>query len=176
MKFILLYVRLWWFYIFYSQHCFLFIYIISDIPIFLLRLFFDTTILVLGLNTVRASVYGELAPECVDAYFKYGRALLYKAQDEADILGDMPKKEEKSHANSDKNGSLKSVKSGESSSTSVVVDANKNGGSTQQDEVLNDGECHCLRFYVKYFHYCQLKVAMCAPLLPSTIFRYLMSQ
>lgn len=66
----------------------------------------------------------------------------------------MPKKEDKSHANSDKDGSLKSAKSVESSSTSVVVDANKNGSSTQQDEVLNDGECHCLRFYVIYSHYC----------------------
>ncbi|KAK1363874.1 NASP-related protein sim3 [Heracleum sosnowskyi] len=89
---------------------------------------------------IRASVYGELAPECVDAYFKYGRALLYKAQDEADILGDVPKKEEKSQVNSDKGGSLKSVKSGESSSASVVVDTNKNGSSTQQSEVVNDGD------------------------------------
>lgn len=77
---------------------------------FLPRLFYDTIILVLGYNTVRASHYGELAPECVDAYFKYGRALLYKAQDEADVLGVVPKKEEKSHANSDKEGSIKTQK------------------------------------------------------------------
>lgn len=31
--------------------------------------------------------YGELAPECTSAYYKYGCALLFKAQDEADPLG-----------------------------------------------------------------------------------------
>lgn len=41
----------------------------------------------------RVAHYGELAAECVNAYYKYGSALLEKAQAEADPLGNMPKKE-----------------------------------------------------------------------------------
>ncbi|WOH10036.1 hypothetical protein DCAR_0729497 [Daucus carota subsp. sativus] len=89
---------------------------------------------------IRASHYGELSPECVNAYFKYGRALLYKAQDEADVLGAVPKKEKPYENSDDKDGSLRSVKSVESSATSVVVDASKNGSSTHQDEVLNEDD------------------------------------
>lgn len=40
---------------------------------------------------IRAEKYGELAPECATTYYKYGCALLYKAQEEADPLGDVPK-------------------------------------------------------------------------------------
>lgn len=39
----------------------------------------------------RVAHYGELAPECANAYYKYGYALLFKAQEEADPLGDVPK-------------------------------------------------------------------------------------
>lgn len=42
---------------------------------------------------VRVEHYGELASECVNAYYKYGTALLEKAQAEADPLGNMPKKD-----------------------------------------------------------------------------------
>ncbi|GLJ30740.1 hypothetical protein SUGI_0609190 [Cryptomeria japonica] len=35
---------------------------------------------------IRVAHFGELAPECATSYFKYGCALLYKAQDEADPL------------------------------------------------------------------------------------------
>ncbi|KAL6499210.1 hypothetical protein OROHE_026238 [Orobanche hederae] len=42
---------------------------------------------------IRVVHFGELAPECVTAYYKYGCALLRKAQEEADPLGSMPKKE-----------------------------------------------------------------------------------
>ena len=42
----------------------------------------------------RVEHFGELASECVKAYYKYGSALLEKAQAEADPLGNnMPKKE-----------------------------------------------------------------------------------
>ncbi|XP_039137221.1 NASP-related protein sim3-like [Dioscorea cayenensis subsp. rotundata] len=40
---------------------------------------------------IRVAHYGELAPECANAYYKYGYALLFKAQEEADPLGDVPK-------------------------------------------------------------------------------------
>lgn len=36
---------------------------------------------------VRTQHYGELAPECASAYYRYGSALLYQAQDNSDILG-----------------------------------------------------------------------------------------
>ena len=41
----------------------------------------------------RTAHYGELAPECASTYFKYGCALLYKAQEETDPLGNVPKSE-----------------------------------------------------------------------------------
>ncbi|XP_008792625.2 protein HGV2 isoform X3 [Phoenix dactylifera] len=40
---------------------------------------------------IRVAHYGELAQECASAYYKYGCALLYKAQEEADPLGNVPK-------------------------------------------------------------------------------------
>ncbi|XP_078437170.1 tetratricopeptide repeat (TPR)-like superfamily protein isoform X2 [Wolffia australiana] len=40
---------------------------------------------------IKAAHYGELAPECASSYYKYGCALLYKAQEEADPLGNVPK-------------------------------------------------------------------------------------
>ncbi|KAK9108752.1 hypothetical protein Sjap_016812 [Stephania japonica] len=42
---------------------------------------------------IRVAHYGEMAPECSSVYYKYGCALLYKAQEEADPLGSVPKKE-----------------------------------------------------------------------------------
>ncbi|KAI7839538.1 hypothetical protein COHA_006720 [Chlorella ohadii] len=36
---------------------------------------------------VRTEHYGELAPECASAYYRYGAALLYQAQDSADVFG-----------------------------------------------------------------------------------------
>ena len=56
----------------------------------------------------RVAHYGELAPECVHTYYKYGCALLYKAQEEADPLVDVPKKEDGSQHGSNKDGSVKS--------------------------------------------------------------------
>lgn len=85
----------------------------------------------------RASHYGELAIECVDSYYKYGCALLYKAQDEADILGSVPKKEQEKAQDSAKDESVKSVKNAESSATSV--DGEENGSSINQEEAPNDG-------------------------------------
>lgn len=35
----------------------------------------------------RVVLYGELAPECAYTYFKYGTALFYKAQEDADVMG-----------------------------------------------------------------------------------------
>lgn len=65
----------------------------------------------------RAAHYGELAPECVKLYYKYGCALLYKAQEEADPLGAVPKKEGESQSGKDE--SVKNVANGESSKASV---------------------------------------------------------
>ncbi|XP_020592116.1 protein HGV2 [Phalaenopsis equestris] len=40
---------------------------------------------------IRVANYGDLSPECASSYYKYGCALLYKAQEETDPLGDVPK-------------------------------------------------------------------------------------
>ncbi|GMH24098.1 hypothetical protein Nepgr_025941 [Nepenthes gracilis] len=71
---------------------------------------------------IRAAHYGELAPECVSAYYKYGSALLYKAQEEADPLAAMPKKDTESHQDFDKDGSVKNNENGDSYITSVNVE------------------------------------------------------
>ncbi|CAI9110053.1 OLC1v1010015C1 [Oldenlandia corymbosa var. corymbosa] len=93
---------------------------------------------------IRVALFGELAPECVHAYYKYGCALLYKAQDEADPLGTVPKKEGEVKGDSDKEGSVKSV-TGESSTTTTV--ANNTEGETadegkdqEEDDEESDGE------------------------------------
>ncbi|KAG4909751.1 hypothetical protein JHK87_055867 [Glycine soja] len=57
-------------------------------------------------HEIRVAHYGELAPECVHTYYKYGCALLYKAQEEADPLADVSKKEDGSQHGSNKDGSI----------------------------------------------------------------------
>ncbi|XP_050205214.1 uncharacterized protein LOC126655206 [Mercurialis annua] len=69
---------------------------------------------------IRVTHYGELAVECLSAYYQYGRALLYKAQEEADPLGTVPKKESEIKQESDKDGSVKSSLKAESSTASAV--------------------------------------------------------
>ncbi|XP_047312239.1 protein HGV2 [Impatiens glandulifera] len=74
---------------------------------------------------IRVAHFGELAPECLNAYYKYGCALLYKAQEESDPLGSVPKKEEGSHLVSKEEASTK-TNNGESS---------KNGASSNVEDV-----------------------------------------
>lgn len=83
---------------------------------------------------IRVAHYGELAPECASAYYKYGCALLYKAQEEADPLGSVPKKEPVSTANSVSDGAVKSGDNGEGSSASVTCDAKQDDDSCNNDE------------------------------------------
>lgn len=77
----------------------------------------------------RTAHYGELAPECASTYYKYGCALLYKAQEETDPLGNVPKsapKEEsvKSTTGKDDSGSSKaSCSNVEDAASSEKVDA-----------------------------------------------------
>ncbi|PSC74146.1 TPR domain containing [Micractinium conductrix] len=47
---------------------------------------------------VRAEHYGELAPECAPAYFRYGSTLLYQAQDSGDVFGGGVQEEEEEEA------------------------------------------------------------------------------
>ncbi|KAF5738184.1 hypothetical protein HS088_TW13G01079 [Tripterygium wilfordii] len=70
---------------------------------------------------IRVARYGELALECVNSYYQYGRALLYKAQEEADALAIVPKKEGDTPKESDKAGSIEDVPNGESSVASNVA-------------------------------------------------------
>ncbi|KAJ8764247.1 hypothetical protein K2173_005987 [Erythroxylum novogranatense] len=81
---------------------------------------------------IRVSHYGELALECVQSYYQYGRALLYKAQEEADPLATMPKKDVESTQQSDKDGSLKNPINGESSMATVSSNVDQDGASNCQ--------------------------------------------
>ncbi|KAK9054067.1 hypothetical protein SSX86_025143 [Deinandra increscens subsp. villosa] len=84
---------------------------------------------------IRVAHYGELAPECVRAYYKYGCALLYKAQEESDPLvsGSVSKKELSSEHDSKK----EAAKCAESGETSVSSDTKE--GTSDPQGVLEDG-------------------------------------
>ncbi|XP_059458685.1 uncharacterized protein LOC132188281 [Corylus avellana] len=88
---------------------------------------------------IRVAHYGELSPECVHAYYKYGCALLYKAQDEADPLGTVPKKEGDSQQESAKDGSVKNVINGESSSASGSGNVEEEASTNHQEGAADDG-------------------------------------
>ncbi|XP_014520901.1 NASP-related protein sim3 [Vigna radiata var. radiata] len=88
---------------------------------------------------IRVSHYGELAPECVHTYYKYGCALLYKAQEEADPLADVPKKEDGSQHDSTKEGPVKSSVNGESSTASFSSNAVQDVTSADKGEAVDDG-------------------------------------
>lgn len=89
-------------------------------------------------NIIRVAHHGELAFECVNTYYKYGCALLYKAQEEADPLATMPNKEAESHENSNKDGSMKNAVNDESSTASV--NAEQDGSSNDQKVAADDGK------------------------------------
>ncbi|GFQ01920.1 nuclear autoantigenic sperm protein [Phtheirospermum japonicum] len=78
---------------------------------------------------IRVAHFGELAPECANAYYKYGCALLYKAQEEADPFGSMPKKEGASQEDSNKDGSVKIAANCESSAASISNNAEQGGNA-----------------------------------------------
>ncbi|KAK9136431.1 hypothetical protein Syun_015761 [Stephania yunnanensis] len=74
---------------------------------------------------IRVSHYNEMAPECSSVYYKYGCALLYKAQEEADPLGSVPKKE------------TESVAKGESSTAVAVADVQQDLDAVPNKEENN---------------------------------------
>ncbi|XP_077224052.1 tetratricopeptide repeat (TPR)-like superfamily protein [Tasmannia lanceolata] len=81
---------------------------------------------------IRVAHYGELAPECAGAYYKYGCALLYKSQEEADPLVSVPKKETISE-NSEPDKTIKCP-------DPVTIDAEQGcGSSDNQREPKEDG-------------------------------------
>ncbi|KAK1422001.1 hypothetical protein QVD17_24824 [Tagetes erecta] len=90
---------------------------------------------------IRVAHYGELAPECVRAYYKYGCALLYKAQEESDPLvsGAVSKKEASSEHVSGK-GPVKGAESGETSVSSDAKEVSEDGGGEEEDDEASDAE------------------------------------
>lgn len=81
---------------------------------------------------IRVAHHGELAPECVKSYYKFGLALLYKAQEEADPLGSMPKEDAESRQGSVKVESAKTNVEGESSIASASSNVEQCASSGQQ--------------------------------------------
>uniref|UniRef100_A0A0E0AFD1 F-box domain-containing protein n=1 Tax=Oryza glumipatula TaxID=40148 RepID=A0A0E0AFD1_9ORYZ len=90
--------------------------------------------------------HGELAPECVSTYFKYGCALLYKAQDEADPLGNVPKSSSnkesmKSTTNKDDSGSSKTPGSNtEDAPSTDKADAEEGQNSNGKGQEEENGD------------------------------------
>uniref|UniRef100_A0A0E0Q3J2 Tetratricopeptide SHNi-TPR domain-containing protein n=1 Tax=Oryza rufipogon TaxID=4529 RepID=A0A0E0Q3J2_ORYRU len=95
---------------------------------------------------IRVAHHGELAPECVSTYFKYGCALLYKAQDEADPLGNVPKSSSnkesmKSTTNKDDSGSSKTPGSNtEDAPSTDKADAEEGQNSTGKGQEEENGD------------------------------------
>ncbi|XP_020217647.1 NASP-related protein sim3 [Cajanus cajan] len=87
---------------------------------------------------IRVAHYGELAPECVHTYYRYGCALLYKAQEEADPLADVPKKDDGSQHGSNKDGSVKSAVNAESSTAFFPSNAEQDVSSNDQGTAVED--------------------------------------
>ncbi|XP_058228546.1 NASP-related protein sim3-like [Rhododendron vialii] len=83
---------------------------------------------------IRVAHYGELAPECVNMYYKYGCALLYKAQEEGDPLATVPKKEGESQQLSAKSGPVSNNGELEETSNPECVPANACSGKDQEDD------------------------------------------
>ncbi|KAJ6928355.1 hypothetical protein NC652_012447 [Populus alba x Populus x berolinensis] len=77
--------------------------------------------------------HGELALECVNAYYLYGRALLYKAQEEADPVAMLPKKDSESKQDDNKDGASRNFVNGEFSSASVSSNVEEGGGSNHPE-------------------------------------------
>ncbi|KAJ0251124.1 Tetratricopeptide repeat [Hirschfeldia incana] len=86
---------------------------------------------------IRVEHYGELAAECVNAYYKYGSALLEKAQAEADPLGNMPKKDGETQQESSSN---KNTANGEPLAASVVSSDPERQGSSSGGQEGSGGQ------------------------------------
>ncbi|KAJ6930051.1 protein HGV2-like [Populus alba x Populus x berolinensis] len=82
---------------------------------------------------IRVLHHGELALECVNAYYLYGRALLYKAQEEADPVAMLPKKDSESKQDDNKDGASRNFVNGEFSSASVSSNVEEGGGSNHPE-------------------------------------------
>ncbi|KAJ6398507.1 hypothetical protein OIU77_019325 [Salix suchowensis] len=88
---------------------------------------------------IRVLHHGELAIECVNAYYQYGRALLYKAQEEADPLAMVPEKNSASKHDDNKDGASRNAVNGESFSASVSSNAEEGGGSNHPEGAADGG-------------------------------------
>ncbi|KAE8656002.1 Synechocystis YCF37 [Hibiscus syriacus] len=92
---------------------------------------------------IRVGHHGELAIDCLKAYYLYGRALLYKAQEEADPLVSVPKEGE-TQQESNKYEPSKSALSRElsvasvSSSTTLDEGGKDEEGSDDSDNEAED--------------------------------------
>lgn len=96
-------------------------------------------VVIIFIYNIRVAHYGELSPECITAYYKYGRALLYKAQEESDPLATVPKKESESEQDSAKDGSAKNAVNGESTAASVSSNAENDASLNDQEGAPDDG-------------------------------------
>lgn len=88
---------------------------------------------------IRVAHFGELAPECASTYYKYGCALLYKAQDEADPFNEnaaLAKKAEASSKNVTEgtSGKVGEGEPSEAPTTEVPVKDDKGKGSISDQD------------------------------------------
>ncbi|XP_020694582.1 protein HGV2 [Dendrobium catenatum] len=89
---------------------------------------------------IRVANYGELSSECASSYYKYGCALLCKAQEETDPLGDVPKNTQR---NSNKDESAANMEEGGSSvpsSESKALNSSSNKSEIEGGSDLKNTE------------------------------------
>ncbi|KAK8969687.1 hypothetical protein KSP40_PGU019929 [Platanthera guangdongensis] len=92
---------------------------------------------------IRVANYGELAPECAISYYKYGCALLYKAQDETDPLGNVLKNSPKystedtavNNVSDSKSSTLPSTLNKHASSPDINDLEGGSGDKNEEDEI-----------------------------------------
>ncbi|KAF3323969.1 protein NASP [Carex littledalei] len=98
---------------------------------------------------IKVMHHGELAEECASAYYKYGCALLFKAQEETDPLGNVPNKSAntekgKSGIVIDRSNSSKSVESSSANDVSPgetkATEGGEGSGTKGQLEGSDDSE------------------------------------
>ncbi|KAG1368529.1 protein HGV2 [Cocos nucifera] len=87
---------------------------------------------------IRVAHYGELSQECASAYYKYGCALLYKAQEEADPLGNIPKNTPTNLENDKTSSNMENCGSSKASSSDAKEDI-PCGNNEEADEDGNEG-------------------------------------
>eukprot|EP00245_Coleochaete_scutata_P002090 TRINITY_DN1268_c0_g2_i1.p1 TRINITY_DN1268_c0_g2~~TRINITY_DN1268_c0_g2_i1.p1 ORF type:complete len:419 (+),score=117.70 TRINITY_DN1268_c0_g2_i1:135-1391(+) len=86
----------------------------------------------------RVKNFGDMAPECASAYFKYGSALFFMAQQEIDALGTKAEKVEDGENGGDVSGDEEDGAEGDADEPSPLAEVQEEAGDADEDEDNSD--------------------------------------